>query len=121
MSGRDLRFLNRALEAENAILRGALSAQGVELQVGPPAWAVDLRKQEAELVGVLLRAHPLAVDRYDIEERLSGRDHAAERDVKLADVLVCHVRRKLGAASIETVRGTGYRLADVTARRLLAA
>ena len=120
MSTRDLRFLNRALEAENAILRGALSAQGVELVAEPPTWAAGLRKQEAEMVGVLLRAHPLALDRYDIEARLPGRDHAAERDVRLVDVLVCTVRRKLGAAAIQTVRGTGYRLADDTASCLLA-
>jgi len=40
--------------------------------------------------------------------------HDADRDSNTVEVFVARLRRKLGAAFIETVRGLGYRIAGAS-------
>lgn len=67
-----------------------------------------LTPQEQALVGVLLGVYPRVVRSEHLIDRLPGRDHAAVRGEQLVPILVCRVRKKLGADAILTVRGVGF-------------
>lgn len=88
---------------------------------------LDTRTATATLEGVPVRltAHEYRVLAYLMHHRdrivSQGEltDHVyglpLERDSNTVEVFVARLRRKLGAASIETVRGLGYRMAGVGA------
>lgn len=74
--------------------------------------AASFTRQEAAIFARLWAARPGMVprDRLFVE---SQRDHGCdERELKIVDVLVCHIRRKLKPLGIEvkTVWGEGYRV-----------
>lgn len=69
---------------------------------------VSLTAQEARLLAYLAHAAPRVVSRSELAEHVYDRDH--EPDSNVIDVQVSRLRRKLGAAHIETLRGQGYRL-----------
>jgi DNA-binding response OmpR family regulator len=98
------------LKARIAVLEGQLAAADLEPATeAVEAWAVSLTPQERALMGVLIASWPRTVDAWAIDQRLPHRDHAADRDLKLAATVVNAVRRKLGPEAIETVWGEGYR------------
>lgn len=105
--------LRRELDEVTAyagVLKGALAAQGLETNARPGAWATLLTPQERALVGVLLGAYPRVVGAGRLVDCLPGHDHAVVRGEELAPVLVCRIRKKLGADAILTVRGIGFSL-----------
>lgn len=106
------------MEAELDVSRAALAAQGLTL-IETPRWAKGLTRQQRELMGVLLKAAPRAVDRWDILECLTPLDHASERDPHLVTRQVGRIRSILGTDSIETV-SQGYRLSDAFRERMIA-
>lgn len=108
-----LAFLKRELANLNAYcatLKGALAAAGVPSTPSRHPLLAKLAKQEAALVGILFAAYPNVLHRYDILEALPGRDRVEERVASLVNCKVNHVRKALGHAAIENIRGEGYRL-----------
>ncbi|MEQ5801147.1 response regulator transcription factor [Halomonas sp. H10-9-1] len=71
---------------------------------------ISLTAQESRLLAYLAHAAPRVVSRSELAEHVYDRDH--EPDSNVIDVQVSRLRRKLGAARIETRRGQGYRLVD---------
>ncbi|TFH87070.1 response regulator transcription factor [Billgrantia azerbaijanica] len=71
---------------------------------------VSLTAQESRLLAYLAHAAPRVVSRSELAEHVYDRDH--EPDSNVIDVQISRLRRKLGAARIETRRGQGYRLVD---------
>jgi two-component system OmpR family response regulator len=52
------------------------------------------------------------VSQTELAEHIYPQD--ADRDSNTVEVFIARLRRKLGAAFIETVRGLGYRIADLS-------
>jgi len=71
--------------------------QGVPVDLSPRAFSVLL---------VLLEARGRVLSRQQIEERLYSWDAAIESNA--VEVHIHHLRRKLGSACIQTMRGVGY-------------
>ena len=99
----------RYLKARIAGLEARLNALGLEAEdVG--AWIVGLTAQERQMIELLSDAYPRFVSLYALEERLVGRDHTLDRDVRIVRVLVSRIRTKLGKDVILTQQGIGYGL-----------
>jgi two-component system OmpR family response regulator len=77
---------------------------------------VELSAKEFALLEVLMRRRGEVLTRLQLIE--SAWDLAYENRSNVVDVYIRRLRRKLGepfgAATIETVRGAGYRLSDVS-------
>jgi two-component system, OmpR family, response regulator QseB len=69
---------------------------------------VELTEQEFAVLLALLEDSPKALSRADIQARSGNR----VGDGGAVEVHVHHLRRKLGEAIIQTVRGVGYRIAQ---------
>jgi two-component system, OmpR family, response regulator QseB len=69
---------------------------------------VELTEQEFAVLLALLEDSPKALSRADIQARSGNR----VGDGGAVEVHVHHLRRKLGDAIIQTVRGVGYRIAQ---------
>ncbi|GAA2486331.1 response regulator transcription factor [Terrabacter carboxydivorans] len=90
------------LEAAGVTLDPA--AHHVEVEGSP----VSLAPREFLLLEHLLRAHPAAVHKEVLLEKVWGDLD----DANVVEVYVGYLRRKLGRARIETVRGVGYRMSS---------
>jgi two-component system, OmpR family, response regulator len=75
---------------------------------------VALTSHEYRLLAYLMHHPGRVVSRQELTEHLYTQD--CDRDSNTLEVFVARLRRKLGAAAIETVRGLGYRVTDVTSR-----
>jgi two-component system OmpR family response regulator len=105
------------------LIRRASGQITPELRCG--AVALDVRASKVTLDGVLVKltSHEFRVLSYLMHHRgrvvsqaeLTEHIYAegADRDSNTVEVFVARLRRKLGASFIETVRGLGYRVADV--------
>ena len=75
---------------------------------------VDLTAREAALLEFLLRRKGVVVSKREILDHVW--DYAFEGDPNIVEVYIGHLRNKLdrpfGRATLETVRGAGYRLAE---------
>ena len=78
------------------------AARTVRLQGRP----VDMSPREFSVLVVLLEARGRVLSRQQIEERLYSWDAAIESNA--VEVHIHHLRRKLGSACIQTMRGVGY-------------
>lgn len=76
---------------------------------------VKLSAREFELCEVFMRHVGHVLSQEQLLDRVWGYDFDGSSNV--VEVYVRHLRRKLGAHRIETVRGAGYRLATVQAGR----
>jgi DNA-binding response OmpR family regulator len=104
-----------------ALLRREAGPRPTALTVGPisldPAahrvtldgTEVSLSRREFLVLEHLLRAHPAVVSKESILDAVWGAPD--ETDANIVEVYVGYLRRKLGRARIETVRGVGYRMA----------
>ena len=72
-------------------------------QQGKP---VEMSSREFSVLLVLLEARGRVLSRQQIEERLYSWDAAVESNA--VEVHIHHLRRKLGSACIQTMRGVGY-------------
>ena len=61
------------------------------------------------VVADLMSPHPI-VSQAELNEHIYAED--TDRDSNTVEVFIARLRRKVGATSIETVRGLGYRMAD---------
>ena len=71
---------------------------------------VVLQPRERALLEVLLRSRDRVLSKDRLLDAVWGLDSVA--DTNLVEVYVSYLRRKIGAARIETIRGLGYRLID---------
>ena len=69
---------------------------------------IDLSSREFALLEVLLRHAGQVLSQTQLLDQVWGYDFAGSSNV--VETYVRHLRRKLGAHRIETVRGAGYRL-----------
>ncbi|MGA1363013.1 MAG: helix-turn-helix domain-containing protein [Ilumatobacteraceae bacterium] len=69
---------------------------------------IDLSATDLAVLGVLVRAQGKVLSRAAIL-RLAGLRHLAERR---CDTCIVAIRRVLGAQSVVTVRGRGWRISD---------
>jgi two-component system, OmpR family, response regulator QseB len=99
---------------ENRIVLGDLAIDPVARSAILADKPVDLTAREFALLIALARRPGATVSREQLEEALYGWDDAA--DSNTIEVYIHHLRRKLGASAIETLRGLGYRLVEQAAR-----
>ena len=104
-----------------ALLRREAGPRPTALTVGPvtldPAAhrvtidgaEVSVSRREFLVLEHLLRAHPAVVSKESILDAVWGTPD--ETDANIVEVYIGYLRRKLGRARIETVRGVGYRMA----------
>ena len=113
--------MEEVLARLRALIRRASGQITSELRCGTVALDVRAAKVTVDGASVKLTSHEFRVLSYLMHHR--GRvvsqteltDHiyaeGADRDSNTVEVFVARLRRKLGAAFIETVRGLGYRIA----------
>ena len=101
-----------ALEAENEHLRDRVTqleeTLGVRLEV---PLVLQLTSQEAKIFGVLFKRE-MVTREVTMDVLYGNRPDADEPEIKIVDVFVSKMRKKLKAFEIgvETVRGRGYRM-----------
>jgi len=71
---------------------------------------IELTALEFNLLNALADHHGLVLSREQLLEKVWGYDYFG--DLRVVDVHIGHLRKKIGEDCIETVRGAGYRLQD---------
>jgi len=89
---------------------GALLLDARTARVSLGGLPVKLTSFEYRLLSYLMHHKGRVVPRAEIIEHIYSQDF--DRDSNTVEVFIARLRRKLGAGSIETVRGLGYRIAD---------
>jgi two-component system, OmpR family, response regulator len=69
---------------------------------------VKLTSHEYRVLSYLMHHQGRVVSQGELAEHIYAQD--ADRDSNTVEVFIARLRRKLGASSIETVRGLGYRI-----------
>jgi two-component system, OmpR family, response regulator len=105
-----LRALTRrgALERTPVLEVGALRLDPRTKQVWRGDGEVELSAKEFALLETFMRHPGQVLSRFELLEH--AWDFAYENRSNVVDVYVRYLRQKLGASTIETVRGAGYRL-----------
>ena len=95
--------------------RGESNLQSGEVTLDPAARTVTLRGQPVSLTAkefktlkLLMQRAGKFVTKDEIEYALYSADEGAESNT--VEVAIYHLRKKLGAELIETIRGVGYRI-----------
>lgn len=110
----DLRERLRVERARSAMLAARLGLKTGEIEGGErlPVWAKPLTASETALMMALLSVYPRTLSKYELDELTPKRDHVRDRDLKVVEVFMSKVRRKLGDDVIENVWGRGWRCSD---------
>ena len=87
---------------------GDLSIDVAARSITGPSGRIDLSSREWAIFEALLSRPGAILSKAQLEERLYSFD--AEVESNTIEVYVSRLRKKLGAAMVETVRGVGYRL-----------
>lgn len=105
-----------------ALIRRSRGQAAPELRCGPVVLDPRLARVTLDGAPVKLTAHELRVLSYLMHHRGRAVSQAEltehiysqsfERDSNTVEVFIARLRRKLGPAVIETVRGSGYRIGD---------
>jgi DNA-binding response OmpR family regulator len=105
-----LRAIERRVSgrAETAIVIGDIAIDPATRGVTRDGQPVDLTARELAVLLALARRPGATVSREQLVEALYGWDESIESNA--IDVYIHHLRRKLGAAAIDTQRGLGWRL-----------
>ena len=105
-----LRAVDRRLagRADERLVLGDLAIDAQSRAVTLRGERVELSAREFAVLLALARRPGASVSRFQIEEALYGWDEPVESNT--IEVHIHRLRRKLGAATIETQRGLGYRL-----------
>lgn len=90
------------------IRRGSLSLDTRTASVTLAGSPVKLTSHEFRVLAYLMHHHARVVTRAELTEHIYAQDF--DRDSNTVEVFVARLRRKLGTAAIETVRGIGYRI-----------
>lgn len=97
----------------DAIAHGALCLNPASGETSWHGQPVDLSRREFALLAALLQASGRILSADQLKDSLY--DFSEEIESNALNVHIHHLRRKLGADLIETVRGLGYRVSRVTA------
>lgn len=92
----------------NRVQHGRLCFDPASQTVTLDGSAVDLSRRELALLQTFLNSPRRVLSADQVKDSLYGLDDSVESNA--VSVHVHHLRRKLGAGIIETVRGVGYRL-----------
>ena len=87
---------------------GALTLDPRAARVTVNGAAVKLTSHEFRVLSYLMHQRGRVVSQGELTEHIYRQD--ADRDSNTVEVFVARLRRKLGGAIIETVRGLGYRI-----------
>jgi len=105
---RRLRSTSRAEENVLAFQHVHIDIGSRQVQVGDRS--IELTTIEFDLLKTLAENRGLVLSREQLLEKVWGYDYYGED--RVVDVHIGHVRQKLGADFITTVRGAGYRFDD---------
>jgi two-component system OmpR family response regulator len=106
-------LLRRASGHAQAELRcGALVLDARTTRVSLSGAPVKLTSHEFRVLSYLMHHSGRVVSRTELVDHIYAQDF--DRDSNTVEVFIARLRRKLGAASIETVRGLGYRIPDAS-------
>jgi two-component system OmpR family response regulator len=84
----------------------ALDPRGARVTLnGAP---VKLTSHEFRVLSYLMHHRGRVVSQSELMDHIYA--HSADRDSNTVEVFIARLRRKLGASTIETVRGLGYRI-----------
>lgn len=110
------------LEEENAYLRSELGqhTDTHRLVAIRSRWP-GFTPSHAAIVAALYGARGQFLTKPQIDDVMPHSDHVADRDLKCVDVRICQIRKMMGASTIETIWGKGYRLSDAGALLVHAA
>jgi two-component system OmpR family response regulator len=110
-----------------ALIRRSSGQLSAEIRCGPIALdpraarvtvtgtPVRLTSHEFRVLSYLMHHRGRVVSQSELSDHIYAED--ADRDSNTVEVFIARLRRKVGAASIETVRGLGYRMAGEQAPR----
>jgi two-component system OmpR family response regulator len=87
---------------------GAVALDPRTSQVTLDGQPVKLTSHELRVLSYLMHHRGRVVSQSELTEHIYAQDF--DRDSNTVEVFVARLRRKLGAATIETVRGLGYRI-----------
>lgn len=93
---------------------GPMTIDPVSREVRLAGAPIELTAREYALILALAEQPRRVLSRRQLEDAIYSLDDCALSNV--VEVYISRLRRKLGRASIETVRGVGYRWGDVHAR-----
>src|SRR6202158_3998907 len=89
---------------------GAVSLAPRLMRVTVDGAPVKLTSHEFRVLSYLMHHRGRVISRAELTEHIYAQDF--DRDSNTVEVFIARLRRKLGAAFIETVRGLGYRMAE---------
>lgn len=95
---------------QSEMRRGALSVDARTARVSISGVPVRLTSHEYRVLSYLMHHGSRVVTRTELTEHIYAQDF--DRDSNTVEVFIARLRRKLGAACIETVRGVGYRMGE---------
>ncbi len=101
-------LLRRSVHAGDTLACGALHLLRHERVATLHGRRIDLTNREFCILDVLMRNPARSLSRRQLEESLYGWGDEVESNA--IEVHIHHLRRKLGASLIQTVRGVGYQL-----------
>lgn len=111
-----LRLRSEQRAPETTVLRyGDLALDLRTRRAAVAARTVELSAREFALIETFLRNPGQVLSREQLLSHVWGYDFDPGSNV--VDVYVRYLRKKLGAGRIETMRGVGYRLVEMTASR----
>jgi two-component system, OmpR family, response regulator len=87
---------------------GAISLDARSAKVTVNGTPVKLTSHEFRVLSYLMHHRGRVVSQAELNEHIYAEN--ADRDSNTVEVFIGRLRRKLGAASIETMRGLGYRM-----------
>jgi len=87
---------------------GALSLDARAARVTLDGAPVKLTSHEFRVLAYLMHHRDRVVSQNELTEHIYP--HGGDRDSNTVEVFIARLRRKLGAAAIETIRGLGYRM-----------
>jgi len=87
---------------------GSISLDARAARVTLGGAAVKLTAHEFRVLSYLMHQRGRVVSQSELVEHIYAQD--LDRDSNTVEVFIARLRRKLGASSIETVRGLGYRM-----------
>ncbi|MDP5008920.1 MAG: response regulator [Glaciimonas sp.] len=97
-------------QADNLLQHGKITLDIVSKRVMLDGVAIELTSREFAVFHALMLRRQHIVTRAQIEETLYGWGDEIESNA--IEVHIHHLRKKLGAATIVTIRGLGYRLKE---------
>jgi two-component system OmpR family response regulator len=90
---------------------GALALDPRNAKVTVNGAPVRLTSHEFRVLSYLMHHRGRVVSQGELTEHIYAQ--SADRDSNTVEVFIARLRRKIGTSSIETVRGLGYRIAEI--------